>query len=187
MPATIALSLRRCGATAFAAFLFGCASPRLEPHVRPRAEVRPPISQWEGLRDPKTGQIPSNVRVRELQAVSLLPKASKDSEFEWIELGPNDSGGRTRALAVDLDDPDSVLAAGVNGGVWKSEDRGASWRLTRAPTIGLGVTTLVQDPRPGHRHTWYCGTGESFATSQDAGFKIGSARKRHLPFVGWRR
>src|SRR5262245_3441370 len=44
----------------------------------------------------------------------------------WDHLGPNNFGGRTRAFVVSPSDPNVMLAGGITGGIWRSEDAGAS-------------------------------------------------------------
>ena len=113
------------------------------------------------LRDPATGLIPSGIRTREIAAAKGHPKRGKSDEdgpfFDWTEMGPDVLSGRTRALAVDVRDSQTILAGGVSGGVWKTENGGSTWRLT---SEFLGVTSIAQDPRPGHEDTWFFSTGE---------------------------
>ena len=77
-------------------------------------------------------------------------------------------GGRTRALAVDVTDPNTIIAGGVSGGVWKTTDHGSTWALKNDPTQHLSITSLVQDPRPGHTQTWYYASGEYIGDSAAA-------------------
>jgi len=42
------------------------------------------------------------------------------------ELGPNNTGGRTRALMVDRRNDNIILAGGISGGLWRSENGGTS-------------------------------------------------------------
>jgi hypothetical protein len=77
----------------------------------------------------------------------------------WTPLGPGNIGGRTRSLAIHPGRPDVVFAAGVAGGVWRSDNRGLLW----APTGGmanLAVTALAFHPTS--IDTLYAGTGEDF-------------------------
>src|SRR5690606_19292063 len=53
------------------------------------------------LRDPSTGEIPANIRQRELAFAKTLPKNASKAAL-WNELGPDNVGGRTRALAIDV-------------------------------------------------------------------------------------
>ena len=76
----------------------------------------------------------------------------------WVELGPGNIGGRTRAIAIDPADHDTLYAGGVAGGVWKSTDRGLSWRALDDRMLNLAVSTLVIDPSD--PSVLYAGTGE---------------------------
>ena len=128
------------------------------------------------LRDPETGQIPPAIRKRELAYARKLPtstalaaKSGSSRLFLWEEAGPNDVGGRTRALAVDRTNSTTILAGGVAGGIWKSTDQGESWELKTEPSSLTGVTYITQDPREGHTDTWYAVTGEFYGSNSDRG------------------
>lgn len=128
------------------------------------------------LRDPQTGEIPKNIRKRELAYAATLPnrrtapdKSAGSVNISWLEAGPNDVGGRTRALAVDRMDSNTILAGGVAGGIWKSTDRGDSWELKSDPSQLTSVTYISQDPRPGQNTTWYAVTGEFTGSNSDRG------------------
>ncbi|MCB0713073.1 MAG: T9SS type A sorting domain-containing protein [Ignavibacteriae bacterium] len=137
-------------------------------------------AEFERMRraDPETGKIPEGIRGRELKFASTLPSRERLSEDQlkggmmllsapvnWVERGPNNQGGRTRALAVDMRNESVILAGGISGGMWRSEDNGTTW--TRVTDIGemQSVTCVVQDPRPGSQNIWYYGTGEQRANS----------------------
>ncbi len=130
--------------------------------------------------DPATGQIPEGIRARELEFVARIPSREAlsvrahgekggpslaASTIVWNERGPVNQGGRTRAIAADMDNEDVFLAGGISGGMWRSEDAGQTWvRVTEIDQLH-SVTCLVQDPRPGARNVWYYGTGEFRANS----------------------
>ena len=117
--------------------------------------------EWYRLRDPATGQIPRGIRSRELAFAKKLPVRGRAlDEQEWIFRGPFNVGGRTRALAVDIADSNRILAGGVTGGMWFSEDGANTWSRTTDLAVTPSVTCLVQDSREGHTHIWYHGTGE---------------------------
>ena len=44
------------------------------------------------------------------------------SDAPWVERGPSNVGGRTRALAWDPSTTNKVWAGGVTGGLWYNED-----------------------------------------------------------------
>jgi hypothetical protein len=141
----------------------------------PKASIEAKKARWEYfhrmLRDPSTNEIPPGIRQKELEfAHSLLNMrkavcVSTDSIFTWSEVGPVDISGRTRALAVDIDSSEIILAGAVSGGIWRSTDGGSTWYLRNTPTQDLSVTSLAQDPRPGHTSTWYYTTGEYASNS----------------------
>ena len=102
---------------------------------------------------------------------TVSSKTGSANAATWVARGPNNVGGRTRALAIDLDFDGStnrkILAGGVSGGMYLSEDDGASWRLTTGLENLASVTTVAQDPT--NRNVWYYGTGELFGNSPSNG------------------
>ena len=124
------------------------------------------------LRDPRTGVIPRGIRAKEVtfsktiasrkEAAGRLKKQNRWlGEVEsWQPRGPYNVGGRTRALAIDVNDESRIIAGGVSGGLWKSTNAGATWVKTTRPDQLHSVTCVAQDPRPGRTHIWYAGSGE---------------------------
>ncbi len=117
--------------------------------------------QQERLADPATGKIPHGIRAAELAFVRKLPKNDKRS-LSWTSRGPYNKGGRTRAMALDIQDENTMLAGGVSGGIWRTTDGGQNWTKTTDPVQMHSVTSIVQDTRTGHEDTWYAGTGEYY-------------------------
>jgi len=76
----------------------------------------------------------------------------------WTPLGPGNIGGRTRVVRFHPTVPTTLFAAGVSGGVWKSDDNGATWRPAGDGMTNIAVNALAIDPqRPS---TMFAGTGE---------------------------
>ena len=98
----------------------------------------------------------------------LATSQAKNNSY-WQNRGPFNVGGRTRALAIDPYDERVILAGGVSGGLWRSEDAGQTWRKVTRSFQRPSITCIVQDPRPNRRFTWYYGTGERFGNSAGAG------------------
>ncbi len=121
----------------------------------------------ERLSDPETGMIPSDIRKDELAFSQSLPSndASRNTPLYFENRGPFNVGGRTRAFAFDVENPNRFIAGSVSGGIYISNDGGTSWTMTTSPEYGYGVTCISQDRRPGKTNTWYCGTGEAYGTS----------------------
>ena len=78
----------------------------------------------------------------------------------WESLGPGNIGGRTRAFVIRPDRPAVMWAGGVSGGVWKSSDRGRSWRPVGDQLANLAINVLKLDPND--PDVLYAGTGEGY-------------------------
>lgn len=155
-----------------------------EEDERERLERYAPQARWEAefemIKDPATGKIPAGIRQKEVAAALKtatyqLPENAVTKTIPTIDItprGPNNYGGRTRALGFDVRDANIVLSGGVTSGIYRSTDGGASWsRVTPAGVIH-SLTCLAQDTRVGQEDTWYAGTGEvsSSASVQGASF-----------------
>jgi len=131
------------------------------------------------LQDPHNKKIPQGIEEMERVFAQRIPHvrrrvtsqkdARSNASDDWIPVGPNNVGGRTRALALDVLDEDIIIAGGVSGGMWKSEDRGVTWEKTTHPSSLHSVTAIVQDLRPGKENTWFYGTGEIVGNSASRG------------------
>ncbi len=123
--------------------------------------------ELQKLQNPQTGKIPKGIRAKEIQFVesqkSLFRLAGANTT--WNHRGPFNVGGRTRALAVDINNEDVILAGGVSGGLWRTTDGGTTWTKRTEISDLQSITCIAQDPRPGQTNTWYYGTGELFGNS----------------------
>lgn len=134
------------------------------------------------LRDPATNSIPQNIRAREIRHAKTMPSAREVTdrykaknptaaiapEFSWELAGPPAVGGRTRALGIDQQNPNIIIAGGVSGGIWKSTDGGESWDLKNGEVENFSVTSLAQDPTD--PDVWYYTSGEFLGqTAADQG------------------
>ncbi len=126
--------------------------------------------QWEfeRLKDPATGEIPSHIRQKELAYARTMPQENISRSIDFVSRGPYNYGGRTRALAIDIDNESRILAGGVSGGLWETTDAGQNWQKIPTTDDVLGMTCLIQDSRVGHHNIWYYGTGEGYGASQSA-------------------
>ncbi len=140
---------------------------------------------WQEMRlvDPATGRIPADIHRREQEFAGKLPSrrgsalletpyAEKSDKINgWGYRGPWNIGGRTRALAIDVSDPNylTLLAGGISGGMWRTVNDGSTWTLTTGSSQLHSVTTIAQDTRAGHQDVWYYGTGEVRGNSAGSG------------------
>jgi hypothetical protein len=135
------------------------------------------------LIDPATGKIPINIHRKEAEFVKRIPTVEnlqskpgfRTKSETWTLAGPSNVGGRTRALALDVTDEKIIIAGGVSGGMWRSENSGLAWTRSSHPTVINSSTCVVQDIRPGKENIWYHGTGE---------LRGNSARSENAPYRG---
>lgn len=113
-------------------------------------------NQVTGVLDPSDA-----VKARDQFREQTNLKAGQEVNLNWISMGPNNIGGRTRALLFDNRDTASktIYAAGVTGGVFKSTNYGATWnKVNTEDGSSLKVTCMIQSGNG----TIYAGTGEGF-------------------------
>jgi photosystem II stability/assembly factor-like uncharacterized protein len=79
------------------------------------------------------------------------------------ELGPNNTGGRTRGMIVDRRNDNIILAGAISGGLWRSENGGTTWAPLNDHQTSLMVSCIVQNPFT--PDVIYYGTGEARANS----------------------
>ena len=78
----------------------------------------------------------------------------------WTPLGPGNIGGRTRVLRYHPTRPGTIYAAGVSGGIWRTDDSGASWRPIVQGLANIAVNSMVINPvQP---DVMFVGTGEGY-------------------------
>jgi hypothetical protein len=129
--------------------------------------------EYDLLKSPRTGKIPDGILEQEKAFAKTLPVRSYGTAFRngrmealntYIPAGPNNIGGRTRAVEYDRrynGTTNRVIIAGcVSGGIMRSADGGNTWTLVTPDQNIHNLTALAQDPRPGFENTWYAGSGE---------------------------
>ena len=131
------------------------------------------------IKDPTTGEALFGLRDQEIEFARSIPERHTSSPIarlttqnNYIPAGPNNNGGRTRAIAYDVRYNGTtnkvLLAGGISGGIFRSADGGATWtRVTPANEVH-NVSCIAQDPRSGNQDTWYAGGGEYIGSSTDA-------------------
>ena len=99
-------------------------------------------------------------RQEEIQEMVGLNKTTNTSmEFEVV--GPNNIGGRTRALIIDKDNSNILYTGGVSGGLFKSTNAGGTWERIWGGFQNMAISSIEQGPDG----TIYVGTGCSFDAS----------------------
>jgi photosystem II stability/assembly factor-like uncharacterized protein len=93
--------------------------------------------------------------------------SAADALDAWTPLGPGNIGGRTRVVKFHPAVPTTLFAAGVSGGIWKSDDSGTTWRPTGDGLTNIAVNSLLIDPA--HPDVMYAGTGEGYLREEIRG------------------
>jgi photosystem II stability/assembly factor-like uncharacterized protein len=81
-----------------------------------------PIVRTDMLRiRPSDGTIMAATHGRGIWEAQIDPSGI-NNDLIWIERGPNNIGGRTRAIMIDPNDPSgqTIWAGGISGGLWKT-------------------------------------------------------------------
>ena len=111
--------------------------------------------QWILTMNPELGR-PTPIKVAELQK-ELRQKNSYQSRTPgdgsdnmWINRGPSNVGGRTRAMMFDPNDTsdNTVFSGSVSGGLWKNSnisDANSTWERVNIPE-NLAVSAITFDP-----------------------------------------
>ena len=78
--------------------------------------------------------------LKEAKQISLF-KSIADN-MVWVERGPGNIGGRSRAIVVHPDYPAIWWVGAVGGGVWKTTDAGETWTCQTDDMPVLSATTI---------------------------------------------
>ncbi len=87
----------------------------------------------------------------------ITARNSKNNDVNWVSMGPDNVGGRVRAILPFPNDPNTVLAGGVSGGIFKTTDAGQNW--VRMP--GFSENLAVSSIQMLGNGAIYVGTGNS--------------------------
>lgn len=125
--------------------------------------------EWLLTMNPALGRpTPENVKIlqEELRLDRLAGRVPGDAgDNMWVERGPNNVGGRTRAVLFDPNDPtnETVFAGGVSGGLWVNSNisnSSSSWSQVSGVPGNLAVNCITADPN--NSQIMYLGTGEVY-------------------------
>ncbi|MEZ4826706.1 MAG: T9SS type A sorting domain-containing protein [Bacteroidia bacterium] len=130
--------------------------------------------EFDMRKDPATGQIPEGIRQMELAQAFRAPvqnPSQRSAAFSVTERGPNNLGGRTRAIVFDTRyaSNSTIMAGGVSSGVYRTTNGGTTWSKVSSNDEIHNVTAIAQDTRSGQEDTWYYATGEASGNSASLG------------------
>jgi len=125
------------------------------------------MQNFDMTKDPATNLVPVS---KTLQAFTRIKKDWSRHKaalggVNWSERGPNNVGGRTRALMFDPNDGTGtkVWAGGVAGGLWYNNNITSSssqWQNVNDFWANLAISSIAYDPL--NTQVFYVGTGEGF-------------------------
>jgi PKD repeat protein len=120
--------------------------------------------------DPATGEVPADGYInayRYIQEEWGIDNPTEQSGYalQWIERGPTQIGGRTRAFLWDPNDAQgkAAFAGGVGGGLWHTDDvtvTSPNWTNVSPIFSNVAVTCIAHDPS--NPSVMYYGTGEGW-------------------------
>ncbi len=136
-----------------------------------------PLEWWKqeylATMDPKLGKPTPEVLngiQQKLNAQKSIEKRATPGTLSnsWQSRGPNNVGGRTRALVWDPNDTKGkkAWAGAVTGGLWYNDDVTSStstWRSVSDIWTNITVTCIAFDPN--NSSIMYVGTGEGFGST----------------------
>lgn len=112
--------------------------------------------------NPSTGTYTvTDVKRAYKQARDNIARA-KSSAFDisWRNIGPDNVGGRTRALIISNKNNNVLFAGGVSGGLYKSTNKGVTWQEVSYEASGKYKSLAISCMEQASNGTIYFGTGE---------------------------
>ncbi|HYO79383.1 MAG TPA: hypothetical protein VE010_23155, partial [Thermoanaerobaculia bacterium] len=126
---------------------------------------------WEQRAYP-TGRIPAEVHRAETLRELAERRVLAASDSQWQNLGPaplrditygldstQHASGRALTLAIHPNNPNLLFLGTAQGGIWRSDDRGANWRSIgeqSLPTLAINIIRF----KPNDPSVLYAATGE---------------------------
>ncbi len=119
-------------------------------------------------RDPALNFVPTEKIItakQKMEENGITSRLTNTASLTWQERGPNNIGGRTRALLADRSDAtgNTVFAGGVGGGLWKTtnfKSASPTWSVVNDFFSNIAITCIKQSPT--NASEMYFGTGEGF-------------------------
>ncbi len=124
---------------------------------------------WNEKRAYPNETIPSTGFAEALAVRRSLEAESRGGEDPWEAIGPQNIGGRSLAIVLNPERPETVWVGSAGGGLWRSYDAGLNSSWERIST-GFGVTAASAVALvPGDTSTMYLGTGEVYRYAESFG------------------
>jgi PKD repeat protein/lipid-binding SYLF domain-containing protein len=119
------------------------------------------------MKDPALGIVPSErlLEAKKYRDQLLQRTDAPISGINWKEQGPNNLGGRTRAILIDPNDAtgNTIFAGSVGGGLWKTTNINSAtpnWAPVNDLATNLAISSITVDPS--NANIMYFCTGEGY-------------------------
>lgn len=99
---------------------------------------------FEALRaNPETGEVDFALyrKIKEDEKAYRAEKGESSLDLSWHEVGPDNIGGRTRAILIV--DEDLMLAGSTSGGLFKTYNRGNTWERITSFKYDYAVSSMA--------------------------------------------
>ena len=113
-------------------------------HVKKSAALPGYYEQWLYIKTNGSNVLPDMRKYNWTQVSSK--RAVSNALLNVVELGPNNVGGRIRAMVIDKANTNRIIIGGASGGVFISENKGSSWRPINDQAVSPSVTFMDQNP-----------------------------------------
>lgn len=108
--------------------------------------------------DVQTGQPVSNEKLAEIR--KKINQLDRSKNILFTEEGPDNIGGRTRAIQIDRTDVNRVWAGGVSGGLFVSLNKGNLWNRVES-YFAAGANPFISSMTQTSDGTFFVATGSN--------------------------
>ena len=116
----------------------GSYSPRANSNVAETNSAQGMLEYYDLLR----GEYTREDYLRVVEEAKLVPE--NRSTISWDAHGPDNVGGRTRAILIDNADYTHIYAGSVSGGLYESKDRANFWTPVEEFNDNLAISSMCQ-------------------------------------------
>lgn len=120
--------------------------------------------------DPETGEKMSDEKLRQIEKAIASAKIDKAVNLTWREEGPDNIGGRTRAILIDKNNINRIWAGSVSGGLFVSTNRANAWNKVESYPGSKFISSMTQTANgtifvaTGSNNEGWSGDGVHFST-----------------------
>jgi len=146
-----------------------CAMPRVEREdASEEREDKHPNGMYQRAQARRSadGGVPHDALMQAFgQKEQMAMYDDLGAPVQWTWLGPGNIGGRLRAVLIDPTNTQRLWVGSAGGGVWYSDNGGASWAPRNGLLTMLGCGCMALDPA--NSNHLYFGSGEGFFDAEE--------------------